>query len=80
MKILVNTPSMNLLGGVANHYDGLKAFWTEKVQYNTIGKRNKNGSGIYWLPWDILKFIFRLLFFRPNVILLNPSLGRTALT
>ena len=80
MKILVNTPSMNLLGGVANHYDGLRAFWTEKVQYNTIGKRNKNGNGIFWLPWDILKFIFKLHFFRPDVVLLNPSLGKSALT
>ena len=80
MKILVNTPSMNLLGGVASHYDGLRAFWTEKVQYNTIGKRNKNGNGIFWLPWDILKFIFKLLFFTPDVVLINPSLGKRALT
>lgn len=80
MRILVNTPSLRLLGGVANHYLGLKDYWTENVKYNTVGKRfNKNGGGILWLPYDILKFIFRLLMFRPDVVLLNPSLGSSAL-
>ena len=47
------------MGGVASHYKGLRAFWTENVMYNTIGKRNatKCGSGKYWLLWDCLKFI-----------------------
>lgn len=80
MKILVNTPSLKHLGGVANHYLGLRPFWTEQVRYNTVGKRsNKAGSGKYWLPWDLLKFVFRLLTFRPDVVLLNPSLGAGAL-
>lgn len=80
MKILVNMPSLNLLGGVANHYEGLRAFWTKNVKYNTVGKRfNKQGSGKYWLPWDLLKFVFRLLVFCPDVVLLNPSLGLSAL-
>lgn len=80
MKILMNTPSLNLQGGVANHYEGLKAFWTGNVKYNTVGKRStRNGSGIYWLPWDLLKFIFRLVTFRPDVVMVNPSLGTSAL-
>lgn len=81
MKILVNTPSLKSMGGVANHYKGLRAFWTENVMYNTVGKRNatKCGSGKYWLLWDCLKFIFRLLTFCPDVVLVNPSLGTSAL-
>lgn len=80
MKILINTPSLKLLGGVANHYEGLKDFWTENVRYNTIGKRTfQSGSGKYWLPWDIVKFVFKLMTFHPDVVLLNPSLGNTAL-
>lgn len=80
MNILVNIPSLKLLGGVANHYEGLKGFWTENVKYNTVGKRcMRSGSGKYWLPWDLLKFMFRLLAFRPDVVLLNPSLGASAL-
>ena len=80
MKILINTPSLKLLGGVANHYLGLKDYWTEDVKYNTVGKRShKSSSGLLWLPFDIVKFIFRLLSFRPDVVLLNPSLGKSAL-
>jgi len=80
MKILVNVPYLKLLGGVANHYEGLRNFWTENVKYNTIGKRSgKSGSGKYWLPWDMVKFFARLCIFRPDVVLINPSLGRIAL-
>ncbi len=80
MKILINTPSLKHLGGVANHYLGLQSYWTEEVCYNTVGRRNEeSGSGKYWLPWDILKFLFRLLTFWPDYVLLNPSLGESAL-
>ncbi len=80
MKILINVPSLKLLGGVANHYMGLKAYWSWNVKYNTIGKRNeKSGSGKYWLPFDVIKFVFRILTFRPDVVLVNPSLGVNAL-
>lgn len=81
MKILINTPSLKLLGGVAGHYDGLREFWTENVKYNTVGSRNalKSGSGKWWLPLDVVKFIIRLLVFRPDVVMVNPSLGKNAL-
>lgn len=80
MRLLINTPSLNILGGVANHYLGLRTFWSENVKYNTVGKRGKqSGSGKYWLPWDVLKFIFRLSIFKPHIVLLNPSLGDRAL-
>ena len=42
MKILINTPNLKELGGVASHYNGLKDYWTENVKYNTIGKRKWN--------------------------------------
>lgn len=80
MKILINVLSPKLLGGVANHYSGLKDYWTENVRYNVIGKRTPNkGTGIFWLPYDIIKFILKLLIFRPDIILLNPSLGHSPL-
>lgn len=80
IKILINTPNLNLLGGVANHYLGLKPFWNEKVLYNPIGKTsNKQGSGIYRLPLNIIVFIWRIVSFQPDIILLNPSLSRSAL-
>lgn len=80
MKILINTPRLIPQGGVANHYLGLKPFWNEKVLYNPIGKTsNKQGSGIYRLPLNIIVFIWRILSFQPDIILLNPSLSRSAL-
>lgn len=80
MKILVNVPCLRLLGGVANHYLGLRKYWKANIFYNTIGKRSNNKwSGIIWYPFDICKFVYRLLVFRPDVILLNPSLSKRAL-
>lgn len=76
MKLLINTPVLKRLGGVANHYSGMKSFWNESVKYNVVGKRStQQGSGKYWLPWDILKFVFKLYAFTPDVVLINPSLA-----
>jgi len=77
MKLLVNTPSLEMAGGVANFYRGLKNYWTAEVHYNTIGSR-KWISGSILLPIDILKYILKILVLKPNLILLNPSLGRKA--
>lgn len=81
MKILVNTPSMALKNeGVANHYYGMKPYWKEHVRYNTIGRRNQvAGSGKYWLVWDLAKFIIKCIFWKPNIVLLNPSMAQNAL-
>lgn len=80
MKILINTPCFKYLGGVANHYLGLRDYWTQNVRYNTVGKRSLvSGSGKYWLPYDILKFLLQLLIFHPHIVVLNPSIGKTAL-
>lgn len=80
MKILINTPDLKIIGGVASHYAGLKLFWNEDVKYNVVGKRRcLKGSGIYCLPWDIVKFIFKLSVFHPDVVMVNPSLGTTAM-
>jgi glycosyltransferase involved in cell wall biosynthesis len=79
MKILVNTPHLHLLGGVANHYLGLKNYWSQNVVYNQIGRiSDKQGSGKYRLPLDICIFVYKLLIFKPDVVLLNPSLSKSA--
>lgn len=79
MKVLVNTPDLRILGGVANHYLGLREFWTEKVHYNVVGRRKCGVPGVLMLPYDLLKFIFKLIFSRPDVVIMNPSLGKSAL-
>ena len=80
MKIFINTPSFRFCGGVANHFMGLESFWTERVKYNHIGKRVHNAPWLTYLilPYDILKFIIRLLFFRPDMVLVNPSMAPVA--
>lgn len=77
MKVLVNIPKMH--GGVSGHYWGLHPYWTENVKYNTIGRRTLNKySGVCWFPWDVCVFILKIIFFRPDVVLLNPSFTYTA--
>jgi len=79
MKILINIPCMDLVGGVVSQYVGLAPYWTENIKYNIVGKRTeKKATGIYWILWDILNFIYIIFRWRPNAILLNPSLGKTA--
>ena len=78
-KILINTPHLNKIGGgVTNHYLGLKPYWSNIVKYNYIGKRGENCFGPFWLPYDIVKFIFRIIIFNPDYIILNPSLNKRA--
>jgi len=78
MKVLINVPDLKKKGGVGIFYVDLKDYWQSTVKYNIIGRRN-NISGIFWLPWDSVKFIFYIIFFKPDIILLNPSLGEKAL-
>lgn len=78
MKILVNTSHLSLLSGVSNHYLGLKKYWSYNILYNSIGPRYKI-PGIIFLPFDILKFIFKCLWNKPDLILLNPSLIKNAI-
>lgn len=80
MKILVNTPDYKTpsAGGVASFYHGMLNYWNEDVKYNTIGTRKKI-SGILWMPWDIIKFVLTIVIWRPNVVLLNPSLNAKAI-
>ncbi|MEX2485548.1 MAG: glycosyltransferase family 4 protein [Brumimicrobium sp.] len=78
MRVLINTTPPTNSGGVANHYKGLKKYWTEEVHYNYIGGR-KGIPGSLIIIVDVLKFIFKMLIVRPDVVLLNPSLGKTAI-
>lgn len=73
MKALINTPDTSLLGGVANHYKGLRPYWKNTVHYNHIGSRTKL-PGAVTFPFDIIKFFIRLTLGRYDVVVLNPSL------
>ena len=78
MRILINTPHLSGDGGVINHYNGLKSFWSLDILYNEVGKRY-NIPGSFFLLYDYIKFINLCAFGKYDVILLNPSLGKTAI-
>ena len=80
MKVLINIPYLKFKGGVSNHYLGLKDYWTEDIKYNQIGKTTKKlGSGKYRLPIDLFKFVFKIALYKPDIVLLNPSLSKRAI-
>lgn len=78
MNILLNTPDIKLLGGVANHYKGLMPFWNECIKYNFIGHR-KGIPGYILLPFDLVKFLIKIFFTKIDLIVLNPSLEKNAI-
>lgn len=78
MKVLVNTPDTSIIGGVANHFKGLKPHWSLDVKYNFIGGRN-GVPGPLILIYDYLKFFIICVSKKYDLILLNPSLGKNAI-
>jgi glycosyltransferase involved in cell wall biosynthesis len=72
-KILILTTDINELGGISSHYRGLKRYFSKSVFYKTVGSR-KGRSGIFYLPTDIALFLMKLIIYRVNIVLLNPSL------
>lgn len=89
-KILINTPFINYPGGVANHYLGLKLYFSKNVVYNqfyssSYVKRIFNNKSVYkiFMPafyiLNLIKYLFLIIFLFKPIVLLNPSFGRTAL-
>lgn len=74
-RILIVVPSFKILGGVANHYMGLASFWKSNVKYCTYGKRPKIPAIFCLLP-DLLIYIFKLIFCKIDVVIVNPSLRK----
>ncbi len=74
-KILIVSPHPKLLGGVANHYIGLNDYWTNNIEYEYYGKRESIPAFITFF-YDLIKYFLKLIFSRPNVVLINPSFRR----
>ena len=72
MKILIVTPDLNKLNGVALHYKGLYKYWNLDVNYFTKAK-NKN---IFVQLISSIKFAFTLLKQSNNLVVLNVSLKK----
>ncbi len=78
MSILIVAPRLTAVGGVANHYLGLKPFLPDFVKYFFISQ-NKSKVFFFFLLIDYLKFIKAIFIYKPAKILLNPSLQKRAL-
>lgn len=76
MKILINTTPLNKLGGVSNHFKGLKPYWSKDVRYFCIGVRKWRTVFFFYY---LTKYILCLLFYRPDVVVLNPSMAKKAI-
>ena len=82
VKILINMPNpFKDNGGVSNHFYGLSKYFPQKqTSYcYTGGLKNYNkilASPLYLAQY--LKFIYKIIRFRPDIINLNPSLRHDA--
>lgn len=74
MRILVTVPAFDLVGGggVANQYLGLEPYWKQDVRYCVYGKRKHISAILTFIP-DLFIYLFRLLFGRYDVVMVNPS-------
>lgn len=73
MNILLVVPSFKILGGVANHYQGLAPYWKNRISYFFYGKRIGIPAIVTFIP-DLVVFIFKMIFIRYDVVIVNPSL------
>lgn len=79
MKILSVIPSLQLLGGVANHYQGLSPYWKEDMKYLSYGKRKNIPAFLTLIP-DYFHFVFLLILSKIDVVIINPSLRSYQIT
>lgn len=76
MKILITTPKLNKLAGVSSHFKGLKPFFSKDVFYFCIGAPKwRTIFAIYY----VARFVITILFKRPEIIMVNPSMAKTAI-
>lgn len=77
-KVLINAPNLNNgFGGVSNHFLGLSTYFSrDQINFCHTGGLRKHNKLIAFpiYIYQYLKFIIKLLAFRPDIIHLNPSL------
>lgn len=77
MRILINVPDLNVIGGKANYYTALQNQFTQDVSYFTYGSRGKKEgkiSTMFRMLTDYFQFFNVIRKTKPELVLLNPSL------
>ncbi len=72
MKLLIAIPSRRLMGGVSLFYQGMEPYWTAEVKYSVYGRRQHMPAILCAIP-DLIVYIYQLLFYSPDVVIVNPS-------
>ena len=75
MKILINVPR-GKHGGVANYYAGLSDKFKLNIVYNYTGGRSNTKMFLFYILFDYLIFVFKLIKINPDIVHLNPSLDK----
>jgi|SRR5690554_46150 len=80
MKILIFTPNKSIKGGVSNFYSIAEKYFTKDIKcisFNSIGYK-----GVLKPFINIVNFliaIIKILYYNPITVVVNPSLGKTAI-
>lgn len=76
-KILILTPPLGVLGGVSLHYKGLQKYWKENVRYfEAYRNTNPTVLSVLLLFLSINRFVFEVITYRPNLLVINISLKK----
>jgi glycosyltransferase involved in cell wall biosynthesis len=82
-KVLIIGPSRKFLGGVSNYYNivlpKLTATDSLLIKYIEIGSENKPMLRFISPLFDLIKISFFIVYFRPSIVHLNPSLNTKAI-
>lgn len=75
-KLIIVTPELHRLGGIANHHLGLMPHWRVDVVNFVMGRRNDHTTRLLsgpLIPYDLIRFAVCLIRNRGSVVMLNPS-------
>lgn len=75
-KILIITPNLSSLNGIAIHYKGLMQYWNMDIVLFTSFKKKNNISDPIIFLFSIFSFLYKLIRTKPSLIVLNTSLKR----
>ncbi|HPJ69219.1 MAG TPA: glycosyltransferase [Desulfobacteraceae bacterium] len=75
MKVLINIPGKGKKGGVLSHYEGIRPYLLKySYYYNSNGNYKNCLMNVFIFPFELVKFLLILIKFKPDVVVLNPSL------
>jgi glycosyltransferase involved in cell wall biosynthesis len=79
-KVFICVPNLTLPGGVGNFYSVSRKYFSKNVKYLTFNSSYSNRLlKIMVNPLHLIKVLINILFFLPDVVVVNPSLGRNSL-